>query len=116
MAKRRGGFPQMGGNMNHLMAQAQKMQKQIEQAQAEAAEMTGAGTAGGGMVAVEVNGQHQLTKIELKPEVVDPEDIEMLQDLIVAAVNEAVRDLDEKVEKHMAAVPGVGGLGGMMGF
>ena len=53
MAKRRGGFPQMGGNMNHLMAQAQKMQKQIEQAQAEAAEMTGAGTAGGGMVAVE---------------------------------------------------------------
>ena len=92
MAKR-GGFPGGGmpGNMNNLMKQAQHMQRQMEKSQKEleSAEFTAA--AGGGAVEVTVTGKKEVTKIKLDPEAVDPEDVEMLEDVIMAAVNEALR-------------------------
>ena len=109
MAKR-GGFPGgMPGNMNNLMKQAQKMQRQKE---LEEKEVTAA--AGGGAVEVTVSGKHEITKVKLSPEVVDPDDIEMLEDLIMAATNEAYRQLDEFSQSSMAKITGgMGGLGGM---
>ena len=89
MAKR-GGFPGgMPGNMNNLMKQAQKMQKQMEtqQAELEAKELSAA--AGGGVVEVTVTGKREVTKVKIDPEAVDPDDVEMLEDLIMAATNEA---------------------------
>lgn len=108
MAKR-GGFPGMGGNMANLMKQAQKMQKQMEEAQKEIEMMELTSTSGGGAVEVTVNGKKELISIKLDPDAVDPDDVEMLQDLIVAAVNEAFRQVDEKSQSKM---PGIGGLGG----
>ena len=103
MAKR-GGFPGgMPGNMNNLMKQAQKMQRQMEEAQKELEEKE-----------VTVSGKHEITKVKLSPEVVDPDDIEMLEDLIMAATNEAYRQLDEFSQSSMAKITGgMGGLGGM---
>ena len=113
---RRGGFPG-GGNMNQLMKQAQAMQRKIAEAQEEAAQMTGEAEAGGGVIKAVVNGDHQLVSLEIEPDVVDSEDVEMLQDLITAAVNEAMRDLDEKVEARMGQVTGGMGMGlGGFGF
>ncbi len=87
MAKR-GGFPGgMPGNMNNLMKQAQKMQRQMEEAQKELEEKEVTAAAGGGAVEVTVSGKHEITKVKLSPEVVDPDDIEMLEDLIMAAAN-----------------------------
>lgn len=112
----RGGFPG-GGNMNSLIQQAQRMQRQLEEAQAEAAELKHEVTTGGGMVRILVNAQHQIEELEIKAEAIDPEDPEMLQDLIIAAVNEAMRGLDEQVEKKMEKFSGMaGGLGGMLGL
>ena len=106
MAKR-GGFPGgMPGNMNNLMKQAQKMQRQMEEAQKELEEKEVTAAAGGGAVEVTVSGKHEITKVKLSPEVVDPDDIEMLEDLIAAAVNEAVRVVDEAADKEMAALTG----------
>lgn len=103
--------------MNQLMQQAQRMQRKIEEAQEEAAQMTGEAEAGGGMVKAVVNGEHLLTELVINKDVVDPEDVDMLQDLVMAAVNEAVRDLDKKVEDCMGkATGGLGGLGGLGGF
>ena len=112
MAKR-GGFPGgMPGNMNNLMKQAQRMQRQMEEAQKELEEVTA--TAGGGAVEVTVSGKHEVTKIKLSEEVVDPDDIEMLEDLIMAATNEAFRKLDEESQSSMAKITGgMGGLGGL---
>ena len=91
MAKR-GGFPGgMPGNMNNLMKQAQRMQRQMEEAQKAMEEMEATATAGGGAVEVTVSGKKEILKIKLAEEVVDPDDIEMLEDLIVAATNEALR-------------------------
>ena len=115
MAKR-GGFPGMGmpGNMNNLMKQAQKMQRQMEEAQKELEEKEVTAAAGGGAVEVTVSGKHEITKVKLSPEVVDPDDIEMLEDLIMAATNEAYRQLDEFSQSSMAKITGgMGGLGGM---
>ena len=99
MAKR-GGFPGgMPGNMNNLMKQAQRMQRQMEEAQKELEEKEVTATAGGGAVEVTVSGKHEVTKIKLSEEVVDPDDIEMLEDLIMAATNEAFRKLDEESQK-----------------
>ena len=93
MAKR-GGFPGgMPGNMNNIMKQAQKMQKQMEQAQAELESSEYTATSGGGAVEVTISGTKEITKIKLDPEVVDPDDIEMLEDLVMAAVNEAIRKM-----------------------
>ena len=96
MAKR-GGFPGMGmpGNMNNLMKQAQKMQRQMEEAQKELEEKEITAAAGGGAVEVTVSGKREITKVKLSEEVVDPDDIEMLEDLIMAATNEALRQLEE---------------------
>ena len=114
MAKR-GGFPGgMPGNMNNLMKQAQRMQRQMEEAQKELEEKEVTATAGGGAVEVIVSGKHEVTKIKLSEEVVDPDDIEMLKDLIMAATNEAFRKLDEESQSSMAKITGgMGGLGGL---
>ena len=94
MAKR-SGFAGMPGNMSNLMKQAQRMQRQMEDMQKELESMEFDGTAGGEAVKIRVTGKKQLVSVELKPEVVDPDDIEMLQDLIVAAANDAIRKVDE---------------------
>ena len=114
MAKR-GGFPGgMPGNINNLMKQAQRMQRQMEEAQKELEEKEVTATAGGGAVEVTVSGKHEVTKIKLSEEVVDPDDIEMLEDLIMAATNEAFRKLDEESQSSMAKITGgMGGLGGL---
>ena len=114
MAKR-GGFPGgMPGNMNNLMKQAQRMQRQLEEAQKELEEKEVTAAAGGGAVEVTVSGKHEVTKIKLSEEVVDPDDIEMLEDLIMAATNEAFRKLDEESQNSMAKITGgMGGLGGL---
>ena len=97
MAKR-GGFPGMGmpGNMNNLMKQAQKMQRQMEENQKALEEKEFTATAGGGAVEVTISGKREVTKVKLQEEVVDPDDIEMLEDLIVAATNEALRKVEEE--------------------
>ena len=97
MAKR-GGFPGglgMPGNMNNLMKQAQRMQRQMEESQKELETKEFTAASGGGAVKVTVSGKKEVVKVELTPEVVDPDDIEMLQDLIVAAANEAIRQAEE---------------------
>ena len=110
MAKR-GGFPGgMPGNMNNLMKQAQKMQRQMEEAQKQLEETEVTATAGGGAVEVTVSGKHEGTKIKLSEEVEDPDDIEMLEDLIMAATNEAMRKVEEGSQKSMSQI--TGGLGG----
>ena len=112
MAKR-GGFPGgMPGNMNNLMKQAQKMQRQMEETQKQLEEAEVTATAGGGAVEVTVSGRHEVTKVKLAEEVVDPDDIEMLADLIMAATNEALRKIDENSQKAMGAI--TGGLGGLL--
>ena len=115
MAKRGGGFPGgMPGNMNNLMKQAQRMQRQMEEAQKELEEKEVTATAGGGAVEITVSGKHEITKVKLDQEVVDPDDVEMLEDLIMAAANEAFRKLDEESQSQMAKLTGgMGGLGGM---
>ncbi len=103
---RRGGFPggAMPGNMNNLMKQAQRMQRQMEDKEFEA-------TAGGGAVTVKVSGKREILSVKLTEEVVDSDDIEMLEDLIVAATNEALRKMDEENSQMMQQL--TGGLGGM---
>ncbi len=116
MAKR-GGFPGgmgMPGNMGNLMKQAQKMQKQMEEAQKALEEKEITAKAGGGAVEVTVSGKREVTRVKLSEEVVDPEDIEMLEDLIMAAVNEALRQIEEASQKSMADI--TGGLGGGLPF
>lgn len=113
MAK--GGFPGLGGaNMNNLMKQAQKMQKDMAKLQEELQERTVDASAGGGAINVVASGKKEIKEITIKPEVVDPEDVEMLQDLILAAVNEALRKADEMVNNEMGKL--TGGLGGFPGL
>jgi DNA-binding YbaB/EbfC family protein len=101
----------MPGNMANLMKQAQRMQRQMEEGQKELETREFAAAAGGGAVEATVSGKKELLKIALKEEVVDPEDVEMLQDLIVAAVNEALRKAEEASSELMGKM--TGGLGGM---
>ena len=107
MAKR-GGFPGGGmpGNMNNLMKQAQKMQRQMEETTKELEEKEVTATAGGGAVEVTVSGKKEVVKVKLAEEVVDPDDIEMLEDLIVAATNEALRKMEELSQQSMAKITG----------
>ena len=118
MAKRGGGFPGgMPGNMNNLMKQAQKMQRQMEETTKELEEKEVTATAGGGAVEVTVSGKKEVVKVKLAEEVVDPDDIEMLEDLIVAATNEALRKMEELSQQFMAKITGgLGGLGGGFPF
>lgn len=104
---RGGGFGGMGGmNMNQLMKQAQKMQKQMEEAQAALAEQIIETSAGGGAVKVKMTGKKELQEITIAPEVVDPDDVEMLQDLILSAVNEAIRQSDALANSTMGKLTG----------
>ncbi|MDE7430941.1 MAG: YbaB/EbfC family nucleoid-associated protein [Lachnospiraceae bacterium] len=115
MARRGGGFPGgMPGNMNNLMKQAQKMQKQMEETTKELEEKEVTATAGGGAVEVTVSGKKEVVKVKLAEEVVDPDDIEMLEDLIMAATNEALRKMEEISQQSMAKI--TGGLGGGFPF
>lgn len=115
MAKR-GGFPGGGmpGNMNNLMKQAQRMQRQMEESQKELESKEFTAAAGGGAVEVTVTGKKEVTKVKLDPEAVDPEDVEMLEDVIMAAVNEALRKADEATAANMAKL--TGGFGGGLPF
>lgn len=103
-------FPQgMGGgpsNMNQMIRQAQKMQEEMTKAQEELNAKEYVTTSGGGMIEVTITGKKELKSVKLKPEVVDPEDIEMLEDLIVAAVNEAIRTAEEDSAKRMEKITG----------
>ena len=112
MAKR-GGFPggAMPGNMTNLMKQAQRMQRQMEEGQKELETKEFTASAGGGAVEATVSGKKELLKVTLSQEVVDPEDVEMLQDLILAAVNEAMRQAEEVSAELMGKM--TGGLGGL---
>ena len=107
------GFPGMGGNMNNMMKQMQKMQKKIEEVQAvvDATELEA--TAGGGAIKVVVNGKKELLDIEIDPSVVDPEDVEMLQDLVIAAVNEGLRKAEDFAANEMKKVTGGLNIPGM---
>ena len=109
----RGGMP---GGMNQaaMMKQAQKMQQEMLRMQAEQEAKTFTAKAGGGMVAATVNGKHEMVNLEINPEAVDPDDVEMLQDMIMAAVNEAVRAADSDASSSMSKLTGgMGGLGGL---
>ena len=113
MAKR-GGFPGgMPGNMNNLMKQAQIMQKQMEENQKALEEKEFTATAGGGAVEVTISGKKEVTKVKISEDAVDPDDVEMLEDLIMAATNEALRKVEDEAAKAMGKL--AGGLGSMGG-
>lgn len=117
MAKRGGFSGGMPGNMNNLMKQAQKMQRQMEETTKELEVKEYTASAGGGAVTVTVSGKKEVIAVKLAEEVVDPEDIEMLQDLIIAATNEAFRQMEEESGAAMAKLTGgLGGLGGGFPF
>ncbi len=113
MAKRGGGFGGgmgMPGNMQNLLKQAQRMQNQMQENKAKLDEKEFTAAAGGGAVKVTVTGAKKMTGIEIAADAVDPEDVETLQDLILAAVNEAMKQVDDESEKMF------GGIGGGLGF
>ena len=113
MAKR-GGFPGgMPGNMNNLMKQAQRMQRQMEETTKELENKEYSAASGGGAVSVTVSGKNEVVSVKLSPDVVDPDDIEMLEDLIVAATNEAFRQMEAESSEAMSKL--TGGLGGALG-
>ena len=116
MAKRGGfgGGMGMPGNMNNLMKQAQKMQKQMEDSQKVLEEKEYTATAGGGAVEITVSGKKEVTKVKLAEEAVDPDDVEMLEDLIMAATNEALRKMEEESNAVMSKL--TGGMGGGFPF
>ena len=100
-------------NQANVMKQAQKMQKQMEEATKELQEKEVTSSAGGGVVEVTVSGNREVTKVKIDPEAVDPDDVEMLEDLIMAATNEALRQIEEISAQSMSKI--TGGLGGMGG-
>ena len=114
MAKGFGGrMPGMGGGMNmNMLKQAQKMQQDMMRMQQELQEKEYQAAAGGGVVSATVNGKHELKNLVIDPEAVDPEDVEMLQDLILSAVNEALRQAEDAMNGKMNALTSGLGLGG----
>ena len=108
-------FRGMPGGMNQaaMMKQAQKMQQELMRMQEEQENKTYSAAAGGGMVNAVVNGKHELVNLEIKPEAVDPEDVEMLQDMVIAAVNEAMRTADADAASNMSRLTGGLNLGGL---
>lgn len=110
---KRGGFPGMGGfggmNINQLMKEAKKMQADMEKSQAELASQDFEATAGGGAVSVKVSGSKEIKEIKIQKEVVDPDDVEMLQDLILGCVNEALRKVDSAQAAQLGKynIPGI---------
>lgn len=114
MAK--GGFrggPMGGMNQAAMMKQVQKMQQEMLRAQEELQNKTYTATAGGGIVTASVNGSHEIVALEIKPEAVDPEDVEMLQDMVIAAVNEAMRAAEAEASNSMSKFTGGLNLGGL---
>jgi DNA-binding YbaB/EbfC family protein len=113
MAK--GGFRGMPGGMNQaaMIKQAQKMQQDMLRMQEEMENKTYDAAAGGGMVKATVNGKHEVVSIEINPEAVDPDDVEMLQDMVIAAVNEAMRAADMEAANNMSRLTGGMNLGGL---
>ena len=113
MAK--GGFRGMPGGMNQaaMMKQAQKMQQELLRMQEEQENKTYTAKAGGGMVSATVYGKHEVVALEINPEAVDPDDVEMLQDMVMAAVNEAMRNADADAAQNMSRLTGGLNLGGM---
>lgn len=103
-----------GGGLGQMMKQAQKMQAKIMKIQEEMGERSVEASSGGGMVTVTANGKQEILSIRIEPEVVDPEDVEMLQDLVAAAVNEALKKGQEMVAEEMAKVTGGMQIPGMM--
>lgn len=110
----RGGFQGGGMNMNNMLKQAQQMQAKMQQMQQELETKEVEASAGGGMVKVIALGNKSIKEIEIKEEVVDPDDIEMLQDLIIAAVNEALTKADEMAAAEMSKITGGMNLGGLL--
>ena len=100
------GFQGMPGNMNNLMKQAQRMQQQMGKVQEELEKKTLEVSSGGGTVTVVVTGKKQLQSITISPDVVDPDDVEMLQDLVLTAVNEALRQIEEENNAEMGKITG----------
>jgi DNA-binding YbaB/EbfC family protein len=111
----RNNFRGMPGGMNQaaMMKQAQKMQQELLRMQEEQENKVYTASAGGGMVTASVNGKHELTNLEIKPEAVDPDDVEMLQDMVIAAVNEAMRSADADAANNMSRLTGGLNLGGL---
>lgn len=99
-----GGFG--GGNMNNLLKQAQKLQKNMEETKKQLELMSFESTSGGGVVSVKMNGKKEIVSIKLKPEIVDPDDIEMLQDLIISCINDAYKKVEEETSKEMSKLTG----------
>ena len=108
----RGGMP---GGMNQaaMMKQAQRMQQELLRMQEEQENKTYTAKSGGGMVTATVNGKHELVNLEIKPDAVDPDDVEMLQDMVLAAVNEAMRAADNEAANNMSRLTGGMNLGGL---
>ncbi len=110
------------GGMQNMLKQAQKMQEDMaeKQAELEAAEYTV--SAGGGMVSIRINGKHEILSLDIKPDIVDPDDIETLSDVLTAALNEAIRKVDDTAQEEMGKItgsmnlPGMGGMGGIGGM
>ena len=108
------GFPNMGGkNMNSMMKQIQKLQKEMETMQENLDKEEFEATAGGGVVKAIVNGKKELLKVEIDPDVVDPDDVETLEDLLLAAVREAMSAVEEKTQGEMSRLTGGMNLPGM---
>lgn len=114
MAKRGGfGAGMMPGNMNNLMKQAQRMQKQMEETTKELEDKVYESSVGGGVVTAKVSGRKELLEIKIDPEAVDPDDVETLEDLVISAVNEALRQQGKDYNDSMAKISGGVGLGGL---
>ena len=113
MAKNK--FRGMPGGMNQMamMKQAQKMQQELLRMQEEQENKTYSATTGGGMVTASVNGKHEVVDLQINPEAVDPDDVEMLQDMVIAAVNEAMRTADAEAANNMSRLTGGLNLGGL---
>lgn len=117
MAKRGGFQGGMPGNMSNLMKQAQRMQRQMEETSKELESREYTASAGGGAVSVTVSGRKEITAVKISPEAVDPDDVEMLEDMIMAAANEAFRQMEEASASAMSKLTGgLGGLGGGIPF
>lgn len=111
-----GGYPggMMPGNMNNLMKQAQRMQAEMQAKQEALEQQEFTASTGGGAVTVTMTGKRELKSLVLSPEAVDPDDIEMLQDLIVAAINEVTKKIDDATSANLSALTGgMGGFGGL---
>ena len=108
-------FRGMPGGMNQMamMKQAQKMQQELLKMQEEQENKTYSATSGGGMVTASVNGKHEVVDLQINPEAVDPDDVEMLQDMVIAAVNEAMRAADADAASNMSRLTGGLNLGGL---